>query len=358
MLAGLGALLLVAITGTAPARASTLYACVKKDGTARILTKRPRCKHGETKLSWNTTGPRGQNGANGTNGVAGKEGSTGKEGKEGRTGTAGVTGATGPTGPEGGGGGGKGPTGATGPTGPAGEKGPTGEKGATGATGMGSGTAGATGATGSTGPTGATGQTGATGVGPTGPTGPPGSAGGGEAGFANNFGKFAPAQTGATGGLASGKQESGLWSASIHATEASLQQEDAGVASFPIPLKLHEEVALNYRQETGGVTGAPCLGSVEEPVISIAGNFCAYRGGKSAGAKETGTVGSVDKNAAFFGFQGAGGETITTTGTGNEGDDGVLIVFRTTTFNTATAGAALPAEADLHAIGSWAVMAK
>src|SRR5438876_7490706 len=101
LLAAVGGLLLVAIAAAPVAEAATLYACVKKNGTTRILSK-PRCKPGETKFSWNITGRPGQNGANGINGLNGKEGTAGKEGAGGGKG---VTGATGPAGPEGGAGG-------------------------------------------------------------------------------------------------------------------------------------------------------------------------------------------------------------------------------------------------------------
>jgi Collagen triple helix repeat (20 copies) len=55
--------------------------------------KKPKCKRGETKLSWNSQGVPGNSGAkgvNGVNGTNGKEGATGKEGKAGPTGPAGV----------------------------------------------------------------------------------------------------------------------------------------------------------------------------------------------------------------------------------------------------------------------------
>ncbi len=353
--AAVAALLLATIAAAAPAEASTLYACIKKDGTARILTKKPRCKHGETNLSWNTTGPRGQNGASGVNGVSGKEGPAGKEGKEGAIGGKGVTGATGPTGPSGGTSGG---AGATGPTGPIGEKGATGPAG--GGTG-GSGTTGATGATGAegkTGPTGPTGTggTGGGGVGPTGATGPTGSGGGGGGeGIATNYGKY---NNGGTGGLATKQEEEGVWSATIHAPVGTEQEQAQGVASFPIPLKFHEKVTLNYRNEIEALGASPpCIGSVEEPIIETAGNFCAYRGGKGAGSKETGTAGQVDKNAKFAEFEDAAGEKITETGTSGGGDNGVLIVFRTTVFSTTTPEP-VTEESNLNAIGSWAVRAK
>jgi hypothetical protein len=192
-------------------------------------------------------------------------------------------------------------------------------------------------------------------TGPAGPTGPAGSGGGTESGIATNYGKYT--QIGSTGGLASGKQESGLWSATIHAPGGTLQEEASGVASFPIPLKFHEKVVLNYRTEPAALLAtAPCLGSPEEPVISPVGNFCAYRGGSDGGAKETGG-GQVDLNAKFVQFEGSDGETITETGIGGKGDDGVLIVFRTTEFST-TAPVPLAAESNLQAIGSWAVAAK
>jgi hypothetical protein len=354
MLAGLGALLLVAITGGAPAQASTLYACVKKDGTARILTKRPQCKHGETKLSWNITG---------------REGPAGKEGKEGRTGGAGVTGATGPPGPEGkegktgptGPAGGGTGGGATGPTGPEGKQGPTGP---TGPAGGGTG-GGATGATGPTGPMGEKGEKGATGptgggtgggaTGPTGPTGPSGSGGGGS-GEATNFGVYTG--IGATGGLASGKQESGLWSASIYAPAASVQQEARGVASFPIPLKTKAKVKLVYRNEAAAKSAvAPCTGTVEEPIVEK-GNLCVLRGAKDGGAKESGAPFSDTGVNEVPQFTGAGGtEALAETGTGGEGDDGVLIVFRTGEFSTTTPVLSLGVENRLNAYGSWGVTA-
>src|SRR5207245_2151858 len=167
------------------------------------------------------------------------------------------------------------------------------------------------GATGATGPTGAAGSNGAAGTnGSNGATGPTGSAGSGEAGLATNFGKYTGA--GSTGGLATTKQESGGWSATIHAPAGSEQEQAQGVASFPIPLKNKEEVVVNYRNEAEAKTGtAPCTGSVDEPTVSPTGNFCAYRGGELAGSKETGTnVGNVDKNTKFVFFSSFSGFVI------------------------------------------------
>jgi hypothetical protein len=195
-------------------------------------------------------------------------------------------------------------------------------------------------------------------TGPAGPTGPAGSGGGAESGTATNFGKYTGA--GATGGLASGKQESGGWQVNIHVAVGSRQQEASGVASFPIPLKHEEVVTLNYRDETNsGSAVAPCIGTVAEPVITPVGNFCAYRGTVDAGAKEKGVVGQIDKEAAFFGFQSFDGEKLVATGTAGKGDDGVLITFRTANFvETPLATEEKLTESDLHAIGSWAVAAK
>lgn len=75
-----GAILLGALASAPQAGAATLYACIKKNGTAHIYAKKPKCKKHETKLSWNTEGPAGKNGTNGANG---KDGATGKEGPAG-----------------------------------------------------------------------------------------------------------------------------------------------------------------------------------------------------------------------------------------------------------------------------------
>lgn len=72
-------LLIVALAAVPAANAATIYACQKKKGGAiHIVTKKAKCKKGETKLSWNTSGPAGKNGANGTNGKDGKNGEPGQ----------------------------------------------------------------------------------------------------------------------------------------------------------------------------------------------------------------------------------------------------------------------------------------
>jgi hypothetical protein len=83
------AVLLLVVLSATPAEASTLYACVKKNGTARIFTKKPKCRKGDTRVSWNTAGPLGKTGG------AGKAGATGKTGAAGKTGATGAGGAPG-----------------------------------------------------------------------------------------------------------------------------------------------------------------------------------------------------------------------------------------------------------------------
>lgn len=78
-----GALLLAAFAVASQAEASTLYACVKKSGTARVFTKKPKCKKGESKISWNAEGPAGKNGANGASGTNGTNGTSGTNGTNG-----------------------------------------------------------------------------------------------------------------------------------------------------------------------------------------------------------------------------------------------------------------------------------
>jgi hypothetical protein len=81
--------LLVTLAVASQATAATYYACVKKNGSARVFTKKPKCKKGESKLSWNSPGPAGKNGVNGVNGVNGKNGTNGTNGTKGETGAPG-----------------------------------------------------------------------------------------------------------------------------------------------------------------------------------------------------------------------------------------------------------------------------
>jgi Collagen triple helix repeat (20 copies) len=127
----------------------TIYACVAGHyRTLNITTGTRACPDGQTKVSWNTVGPRG------TRGPAGMAGRTGRRGVSGR---AGATGVAGP----------KGTAGATGGVGPRGAPGPAGAAGSNGSVGP----AGPMGPAGSVGPAGAVGA-----AGPQGNTGPPGPA--------------------------------------------------------------------------------------------------------------------------------------------------------------------------------------
>jgi Collagen triple helix repeat (20 copies) len=117
VLCAAGAILASALAASTVDGAS-LYACLK-NGTARVFTKKPRCKKHERRISWNVAGP------------VGKSGRTGAHGSNGQEGARGVTGAIGPAGPEGkqgdtGAAGATGATGATGPTGPEGKEGANG----------------------------------------------------------------------------------------------------------------------------------------------------------------------------------------------------------------------------------------
>lgn len=79
--AGLTGLLLADAPGAA---ASTIFACVKQHGgTTHLVSKTAKCKKGETKLSWNSQGPRGANGSQGAAGSPGTPGSQGHEGPQG-----------------------------------------------------------------------------------------------------------------------------------------------------------------------------------------------------------------------------------------------------------------------------------
>jgi hypothetical protein len=60
---------------------------LKGGGTARIVSKKARCRKGESRLSWNSQGPAGKNG---TDGAAGKEGPAGKNGSNGSNGANGA----------------------------------------------------------------------------------------------------------------------------------------------------------------------------------------------------------------------------------------------------------------------------
>lgn len=72
---------LVALATTGEAGASTIHACVKpKSGATRIVSAKARCRRGEKRLSWSTTGPPGKTGPAGPGGPAGTEGKAGPSG--------------------------------------------------------------------------------------------------------------------------------------------------------------------------------------------------------------------------------------------------------------------------------------
>jgi hypothetical protein len=73
--------ILVVLVAAQAAQASTIHACVKpKSGATRIVGVKAKCRHGEQKLSWNTTGPQGPRGSGGGPGAPGAPGAEGKSG--------------------------------------------------------------------------------------------------------------------------------------------------------------------------------------------------------------------------------------------------------------------------------------
>jgi len=71
-------ILLLGMVAASEAHASTLWACVKKNGSAHVFRRKPRCKRGESRLSWNSRGPAGKNGTSGARGVPGAAGAPGQ----------------------------------------------------------------------------------------------------------------------------------------------------------------------------------------------------------------------------------------------------------------------------------------
>lgn len=78
--------LFAALATASQAGAATYYACVKKNGSAHVYAKKPKCKKGESKLSWNKVGPAGKNGSNGASGKNGTNGTNGTNGANGTNG--------------------------------------------------------------------------------------------------------------------------------------------------------------------------------------------------------------------------------------------------------------------------------
>jgi hypothetical protein len=81
--------LFAALATASQAGAATYYACVKRNGSAHVYTKKRRCRRGEKLLSWNNMRPAGRNGRNGTNGETGTNGRNGTNGADGETGAPG-----------------------------------------------------------------------------------------------------------------------------------------------------------------------------------------------------------------------------------------------------------------------------
>ena len=103
---------------TTPSASSDLIRGCLNERTGQ-LTVRARCGRGETRLTWNRTGPAGPQGEPGPQGVpgpAGVDGAPGPQGDVGPVGATGARGAAGPAGPQGD----PGPQGQTGARGPAG----------------------------------------------------------------------------------------------------------------------------------------------------------------------------------------------------------------------------------------------
>jgi hypothetical protein len=146
-----------AATNALPPAGTTYYACVNNTtGDLFLIKSTGTCPAGDTKISWNQTGPVGPAGPQGPVGATGAQGPAGPKGATGATGAQGPAGAQGPVGATGA----QGPKGAMGAQGPTGPIGPQCPQGATGATGP----QGPTGPVGPQGPAGvATGSSAATG---------------------------------------------------------------------------------------------------------------------------------------------------------------------------------------------------
>ena len=201
--------------------------------------------------------------------------------------------------------------------------------------------------TGETGAKGATGSTGPTGAGTTGPTGPTGSGGGAEK------------------ELASGKEETGAWSAELNGETNDLEMEAHATISFKPKLQEYpagEGVKVKYKNATESEKPeAPCFGSPDEPIAEKAW-LCVLRGGAGNGSKEnedlnvTKTQGA-NKTLNVF-FESPFGETITEI-ENVKGQTGVDVVFRSSPYVEAAATTSkLTTPAKMVAHGSWAVTAR
>ena len=125
----LGAVIATVININAHGGDTTLiHACVKQDGTMRIVGATATCKTNETALDWAITGPQGPPGTSGLQGPPGVQGEQGQQGLPGEPGQQGPPGEPGQQGPPGEPGQ-QGPPGEPGQQGPPGDEGPPGEQG-------------------------------------------------------------------------------------------------------------------------------------------------------------------------------------------------------------------------------------
>jgi hypothetical protein len=86
------ALVAVGVPALASGGTVTYHACVSKAGALKIVSASAKCAAGQSKISWNNTGPQGP---------AGKPGPAGPQGLTGAHGAQGAQGAQGPAGPQG-----------------------------------------------------------------------------------------------------------------------------------------------------------------------------------------------------------------------------------------------------------------
>ncbi len=125
---------LIFLPMTVQGQMTTIRACVKDNGTMRIVKQDTKCANGEQPLTWNVqgpagpvgpVGPKGNTGAQGPKGDTGLTGPAGPAGPQGLKGDPGVQGLVGPAGLQGS----KGDTGLIGPAGPTGPQEPQGNTG-------------------------------------------------------------------------------------------------------------------------------------------------------------------------------------------------------------------------------------
>ena len=95
------AVLFVGTNVFAAVTGNTITACISKDGEMKISQDGTTCAKGQTLLSWNIQGPKGEQGATGGTGPQGPQGDTGATGPHGPSGLTGEQGLKGDPGPTG-----------------------------------------------------------------------------------------------------------------------------------------------------------------------------------------------------------------------------------------------------------------